>query len=290
MEPWNLQTFLSRPLLSVLGGAVTPRSLLTGLAAVAATWLLASLARRWALRLLARRGTPAGGQFAIAKVVRYAVLALGLVVALDTMGVRLEALLAASAVFAVGLGFGLQNVAQNFVSGLILLIEQPVRLGDIVRVGETLGVVTDIGLRATQIVTRDEVTIVVPNSTLITESVINHSRPTPNLRVRVEVGVAYGSDTERVQATLLAVAAAEPRVLAAPPPEVRFDSFGESSLDFSLLVWVADPREDLRISSALRFSIDRAFRAAGIHIPFPQRDVHLYREQVASPAPKERVP
>jgi potassium efflux system protein len=133
----------------------------------------------------------------------------------------------------------------------------------------------DVGMRATRVVTRDEVAIIVPNSELITAQVVNHSVPTTNLRITVRVGVAYGSDAARVREVLLGVAQADPELLKEPAPEVRLDDFGDSSLDFSLLVWIRNPREDLRAASRLRFAIAAAFRAEGIEIPFPQRDVHL---------------
>ncbi len=215
-------------------------------------------------------------QFAVAKIVRYSVTLVGLVGAFNTMGFRLDALLAASAVVAVGIGFGLQNIAQNFISGLILLFEQPVRQGDFIRVGGTLGTVDDIGLRATHIITRDEVTMIVPNSALITAEVVNHSRPTTSLRIRVSVGVAYGTDTDLVKRVLMDVAKNAANVLNAPPPEVRLEEFADSSMQFALLCWIEHAREDLRIASSLRFMIEKSFRQAGIVIPFPQRDVHMH--------------
>jgi small-conductance mechanosensitive channel len=135
--------------------------------------------------------------------------------------------------------------------------------------------VVAIGLRATRVVTRDQVTIIVPNSELVTTQVINHSIPTPNLRIAIAVGVAYGTDTELVRRTMLAVPGGHAQVLAEPGPEVRFEDFGDSSLSFALLVWISDPGEDRRVSSELRFEIERRFRAAGIEIPFPQRDLHV---------------
>jgi small-conductance mechanosensitive channel len=271
----DLKAFLEMRLLTLSGGVLTPASLLIGVAIFLLGVAVASLGGRWLRGMLDRRGLPHGTQFAASKIFGYATIGLGTLMAFDSMGIRLDALIATSAVLAVGIGFGLQNVAQNFICGLILLIEQPVRKGDFVRVGDTLGVVDDIGLRATRIITRDSVAIIVPNSGLVTENVINHSRPTANLRVRVPVSVAYGTDTDRVRDTLLTVAATVPGVLATPPADVRFDAFGESSLDFALLVWIADPRADLKIASDLRFAIDRAFREAKIEMPFPQRDVHV---------------
>src|SRR5579859_4731823 len=211
--PSDLKEFLDRKLISLAGAPITPGSLLVGATVVFVAISLANLLAFSVRRVLRARGTAQGVQFAVAKIVRYAVTAVGLIGAVNAMGFRLDALLAASAVLAVGIGFGLQNIAQNFISGLILLLEQPVRHGDFIKVGGTLGTVDDIGLRATHIVTRDEVTIIVPNSALITAEVVNHSRPTTNLRMRVTVGVAYGSDMERVRAALMAVAAENPNVL-----------------------------------------------------------------------------
>jgi small-conductance mechanosensitive channel len=178
-------------------------------------------------------------------------------------------------VLLVGIGFGLQSIAQNFISGVILLLERPVGKGDFVRIGDSYGSVVDIGLRATRIVTRDQVTIIVPNSELISGQVVNYSSPTQSVRVAVGVGVAYGTDTALVDRILLEVAAAEALVLADPPPEVRFQDFGDSSLDFSVLVWIARPRDDQLVASRLRFAIDAAFRRERVKIPFPQRDLHI---------------
>jgi potassium efflux system protein len=273
--PKDLKEFLDRRLLELGGAPITPGSILAGVTVVVVALAIANLLGLSARRLLRSRGTPHGVQFAVAKIVRYAVLAIGLVGAFNTMGFRLDALLAASAVVAVGIGFGLQNIAQNFISGLILLFEQPVRQGDFVRVGVTLGTVEDIGLRATHIITRDEVTIIVPNSALITSEVVNHSRPTTSLRIRVAVGVAYGTDPELVRRVLLEVAQKSEAVLDTPKPEVRLEEFADSSMSFALLCWIARASEDLRISSELRFAIEKAFREAAIVIPFPQREVRI---------------
>ena len=271
----HIEEFLSHPLFHLGRTPVTPGALLTGAIILAVSFVIAGAAQRGAVRVLARRDLAPGALAACGKIVRYAVGFVGTAVAVSSVGVDLTALLAASSILLVGLGFGLQNIAQNFVSGLILLVEQPIREGDVVRVGQDLGVVADIGLRATRVITRDQVTLIVPNSDLVSAQVVNHSRPTSDLRFAVNVGVAYGSDVELVRTTLLAAAAAHPQVLKTPQPEVRFIDFGESSLDFALLVWIADPQEDLRIASDLRFAIDARFRRAGLTIPFPQRDLHL---------------
>jgi small-conductance mechanosensitive channel len=273
----DLKDFLERTLLTVSGNAITIGSILLGVGIVFVSFVLANLLAFSTRRLLKHSDAAPGAQFAIAKIVRYSTLLVGSVSAINAMGFQLHALIAASAVLAVGIGFGLQNIAQNFISGIILLIEQPVRHGDFVKVGETLGTVEDIGLRATHIITRDEVTIIVPNSALITDKVVNHSRPTTNLRIRVPVGVAFESDTDKVKAVLLEVARNAAGVLASPPAEVRMEDFGESSLNVALYCWIAHAKDDLRIGSELRFAIHRAFLAKGIEIPFPQREMRQRR-------------
>ncbi|HEX8792186.1 MAG TPA: mechanosensitive ion channel domain-containing protein [Polyangiaceae bacterium] len=281
--PQDIKALLERKLITLGGNPITVESLLAGIAIVLITIVVANALAFSVRRLLRRRGSPMGAQFAIAKIVRYAVLLLGFFGGLESMGLRLNSLLAASAVLAVGIGFGLQNIAQNFISGIILLVEQPVRHGDFVKVGGILGTVEDIGLRATHIITRDEVTIIVPNSSLVSEEVVNHSRPTTKLRVRIPVGVAYGSDIGRTKQVLLEVARANGDVLEKPAPEVRFEDFGDSALSFALYLWIAHARDDLSVSSALRFAIEKAFRDANIEIPFPQRDVHI---RTAAPGTK----
>jgi potassium efflux system protein len=273
--PKDLKEFFDRRLLDLAGASITPGSLCVGAGFIVAAAIIANLLALSARRVLRARGTAQGVQFAFAKIVRYSVLAIGIIAAINAMGFRLDALLAASAVVAVGIGFGLQNIAQNFISGLILLFEQPVRHGDFVRVGGTLGTVDDIGLRATHIVTRDEVTIIVPNSALITAEVVNHSRPTTSLRIRVPVGVAYGTDTALVKRVLLEVAKNDQGVLTVPAPEVRLEDFADSAMSFAIFCWIPNAREDLRTASSLRFAIEKAFRAAGITIPFPQREVRM---------------
>lgn len=269
------ESFLHRPLIRLAAGIITPGALLVGAVIGLGTVLFSAMAGRGLRRVLGRRGMSPGSQFAIVKIARYLLNLVGIIVAVDSIGLNLSAVLAASTVLLVGIGFGLQNIAQNFVSGLIVLFEQPVRPGDFIKVGDAYGIVEHIGLRATRVVTRDQVTIIVPNSELVNTQVINHSIPTPNLRFAVSVGVAYGTDTDLVRKTLLAVPLGHPQVLSEPPPEVRFEGFGDSSLDFSLLVWISDPREDRRVSSDLRFDIERRFRAEKIEMPFPQRDLHV---------------
>jgi len=274
VEP-DLRSLLERKLLTVAGSTITVGALLIAAAILVGAFLMANVLGFSTRRLLRGRGASQGAQFAFSKIVRYAIFLFGFVLAINALGFELSTLLAASAVLAVGIGFGLQNIAQNFISGIILLIEQPVRHGDFIKVGGVLGTVEDIGLRATHIITRDQVTIIVPNSQLISAEVVNHSRPTTNLRVRIGVGIAYGTDTDRAAQVLMRVADECERVMKKPPPEVRFEEFSESAMSFALYIWIEQAREDLRIGSELRFAIDKAFREAGIEIPVPQRDLHV---------------
>jgi small-conductance mechanosensitive channel len=271
----RLKQILGYPLFTIAGGTVTLGSIAVGAMVVVGSLVAAAVLGHMMKRLLERRGMSVGAQFAAAKIVRYAVVAVGALVALNAVGVHLYALLAASTVVLVGVGFGLQNIAQNFISGIILLIEQPVRKGDFIRVDDAYGVVDDIGLRATRVVTRDEVMMIVPNSLLVGHAVTNRSIPTNNMRVAVNVSVAHGTDPKLVKDVLLGVARSSDRVLHRPVPEVRFEHFGDSALEFALLVWISDPREDLRTASLLRFAIAAAFEERKIAMPFPQREIHL---------------
>ena len=164
----------------------------------------------------------------------------------------------------------------NFVSGLILLAERPVAIGDRIEVAGVAGQVREINLRSTTVVTNDNITIIVPNSDLITQSITNWSHGDPKVRIRIPIGVAYGTNPEKVRDVLMAVAAAHPDVLKEPGPAVFFDAFGDSSLNFELAVWTQNrahaPR---RFRSEINFAIEKALRLNNIEIPFPQRVVHL---------------
>lgn len=270
------ETFRVEEALFRIGGTpVTIGSVVSFFVFLTLAFVASRLLQRAMRRMYRRRQVDEGVQYALNRLLHYAILAIGIFLALDNLGISLTALAAVGAILGVGIGFGLQNIAQNFVSGLILLFERPVKKGDFVEVGNTRGTVREIHARATVITTLDNVDILVPNGKFITESVVNSTFQNRMVRVAVRVGVAYGSDTARVKEVLEGVAAAHTAVLADPPPLVRFDDFGESSLDFTLLVWLDAPRAEPVIASDLRFAIDRAFRDAGIEIPFPQRDLHL---------------
>ncbi|HEY4239121.1 MAG TPA: mechanosensitive ion channel domain-containing protein [Kofleriaceae bacterium] len=272
------QTFLDylrTPLIVLSGTPVTTLTLLTALALVIGARIVGGIGGRSLDRVLSKRGLEAGLRFAIGKMFRYSITVIGLVVALSTVGINTSAVMAGGAVLLVGIGFGLQKLAENFISGLLLLIERPVRKGDFIDVGGVLGTVEDIGLRATHVISRDGLTVIVPNASLLTNTVINHSQPTHTRRVWVTVGVAYSTDLEVARRVLLDVAAADAMVQKTPAPDVRHEGFGDSAQNLALLVWISEARDEALVSSNLRFAIDRAFKAAQIEIPVPQRDVHV---------------
>ena len=254
---------------------ITVGTLATCLIIFMGSLIVGRIFRGTARRALIARGYAPGAAAAVSKIFYYGVIATGAFVSLDTLGVSLTAVLAGSAVVLVGIGFGLQNIAQNFVSGLILLVERPVHEGDFIQVKDIRGTVENIGLRATRVISRDEVTVIVPNSDLVTAQVVNFSVPTKRMRISVSVSVAYGTSLQTMREVLMKIAATDQGVIEDPPPEVRLERFGESALDFSLLCWIEDAREDLRTQSRLRLAILSALDAAGVRIPPPQREVHM---------------
>jgi potassium efflux system protein len=175
----------------------------------------------------------------------------------------------------LGLGFGLQEIFANFVSGLIILFERPIRVGDTVTVGDVNGTVTKIRIRATWITSFDRKELVVPNKEFVTSQLVNWSLSDAVLRLDIPVGIAYGSDTDKAHRVLLEVAEKNEHVLRDPAPQAFFLGFGDSALDFELRVFSPDVEHRLRIIHDLHMEIDRAFRAEGIEIAFPQRDLHV---------------
>lgn len=229
-----------------------------------------------------------GVRHAVSVVLRYIVLFVGVALGLEYVGIGLGAFAVLLGVIGIGIGFGLQNIANNFISGFIILFERPVKKGDFVIVGDLEGEVQRISARATTVRTRDNVSVIIPNSQFISEQVVNWSHDDPRIRIRVPVGVAYGSDTQKVERILLEAAKRHPSVLSYPRPEAQFKEFGDSSLNFELLCWTSAVRQRFVIVSDLNKDIDRRFREEGVEIPFPQRDLHLRSAiplPVTAPAP-----
>jgi len=219
-----------------------------------------------------------GGREAVVTITGYVMFVLAALVALSVAGFNFSNIAIIAGALSVGIGFGLQNIVNNFVSGLILLFERPIRKGDWIMVGTTEGYVKDIRIRSTRIITFDRSDVIVPNSELISNQVTNFMLDDIRGRAIVRVGVAYGSDTEKVRYILTQVAEENELVVkdgTSPKPMVLFRGFGDSSLDFELRVHLYDVDRRLSTISNLNFAIDKAFREEGIEIPFPQRDVHV---------------
>ncbi|WP_232324808.1 mechanosensitive ion channel family protein [Halobacillus mangrovi] len=220
-----------------------------------------------------------GVRFTFDKAFHYLIMILAIIISLSTVGFELSALTVFAGVIGVGIGFGMQNIASNFISGIILLFERPIKVGDRVIVDDIIGDVERINMRATVIKTLDNEHIIVPNSYFLEEHVINRSYSDKVMRLVIPVGVAYGSDVPLVRNLLLQVAEDEakvsPTVRKHPDPFVNFKEFGDSSLNFELFVWISNPEHVIRIKSNLNFRIDDIFREHNVEIPFPQRDLHL---------------
>ena len=219
-----------------------------------------------------------GLRYAITTICRYVLIAVGVIVIFSVVGVGWSKIQWLVAALSVGLGFGLQEIVANFVSGLIILLERPIRLGDTVTIDQISGVVSRIQIRATTVTDWDRKELIVPNKTFITSNLINWTLSDPITRLIVKVGIAYGSDTELAQKVMMNVAESNSAVLPEPKPAVFFLGFGESSLDFEVRVFVKDltNRGRAAITSELHMAIDKAFRENGIVIAFPQRDVHIH--------------
>jgi potassium efflux system protein len=228
--------------------------------------------------LLKKGGVSAGGRYAIATLTRYAITAVTVLAVLHELGASAAQLGWAAAALGVGIGFGLQEIVANFICGLILLFERPVRIGDVVTLGDTSGVVSKIRIRATTIRDWEQKELIVPNKALITGNLLNWTLSDQVTRLIIKVGVAYGSDVERAMTLMREAADENPLVLSQPEPSVHFEQFGESSLNLALRVHVSDVGDRLPVLTALHKAIDRAFRAAGIVIAFPQRDVHVFSQ------------
>lgn len=243
---------------------------------IAVFWFSSGTKRFLFNRLLAQSGLDRSLQYAIAQVVSNIVLVVGIFFVLENAGIHLAALTVFAGAVGVGVGFGLQNIASNFISGLVILAERPIAIGDRVEVAGITGQVEHIRARSTIIRTNDNIIMIVPNTKFIDSPVTNWTYGDPRVRFRVPVGVAYGSDINKVRDALLAVAHENPHTLREPAPTVFLDQFGDSSIDFKLMVWSSEmSARPSRYRSDLNFAIAEKFREVGIEFPFPQRDVHI---------------
>ncbi len=242
--------------------------------------LLGYLSRRFrnflVNKVLLRANFERGARNSIGMIARFIVLFIGTIIIIQSAGIDLSSLSLLAGALGVGIGFGLQNITDNFISGIIILFEKPIKVGDRIEVGDVEGDVTNISVRATTVLTNDNISIIVPNSEFISSKVINWSHNDRNIRYKVPVGVSYNEDPQVVRDILMNVADENEHVLKSPKPYVFFDEFGDSSLNFTLAIWTSSHTDKPKIlKSELYFSIFEKFKEKGIEIPFPQRDIHI---------------
>lgn len=236
---------------------------------------------------------PVNAEFLFLRLVQLIVITFGVLVAVNLIGFNMNSVLVALGGLSIGIGFGLQNIASNFVSGVIMVFERPIKIDDRVTVGGTYGIVKAINMRSTVVTTPEDIDIIIPNSKFISETVTNLTHDNARTRIKVPVGVSYDSDEDLVKKVLLEVANSHPEIIKemnpdlpdVVPPFIRFIRFGDSSLDFEMLAWIPNVMRRLEIISDLHFMIRKKFREHEIVIAFPQRDVHVYA--AADVQPKE---
>lgn len=226
-------------------------------------------------RLLSRLAIDEGTRYNLIRITQYMVMVIGAIVAFQFIGIDLSGLAVIFGLLSVGIGFGLQNITSNFVAGLILLFERPIKVGDRVTVGDTEGDVMEINIRSTTIRSLQNIAIIVPNSEFVSATVINWSHGDTKIRLEVDVGVSYESDLDTVLRSLREVAEENQEVLRSPAPEVLHRGFGDSSWNMQLRAWINSPKRYHQVRSALHCAIVRKFRENGVEIPFPQRDLHV---------------
>ena len=227
-------------------------------------------------RMASRHHIDPGLRYTICRLVKYLVITIGTLAALkQAFALDLTSIAVIFTALSVGIGFGLQYIASDIASGFILLFERPIRVGDRITIGEDEGDVQSINLRTTVVTTNDRVTIIVPNSKLVSQRVVNWSYGDPRARIAIPIGVADDSDIDLVTNTLIDAAKDVPNVLADPQPRVQFLKFGDYSLDFRLLVWTNQPRRHIQIRSDINYRIAKLFRARSIRIPYPTQEFLL---------------
>lgn len=287
---WN--DYLNEPLKIGDTLKISAASLIFGLLILLAAWVVSRTLRRLLEgRLANRTHLDSGLQFTLLRLTHYVILTIGIIFAASVgLNANFTSIAVLFTALSVGIGFGLQFIAGDIASGFILLFERPARIGDFVTIAGPDGKLTEgrvqtINLRTTSVLTNDRITVIVPNSKLVNDNLVNWSYADRRSRISVPVGVSYESDVDLVTDTLLRAAEGITHVLPEPKPSVQFLGFGESSLDFRLLVWTDRPRRHPQIKSDTNYRIWRLFKEAGIEIPFPQRDLNLRGASLRLAAP-----
>ena len=238
-------------------------------------WGLAKLVKKlW----LAPKNVELSTELMVTRVIKYTVLVVGSLIAISEIGLDITPLVMGLGIVGLAIAFGVQEIVANLVSGLIIMVDRPIRVGDIVEVEGATGKVMDVGLRASTVRTPDNINHLIPNKLIILNRITNYSKYDPKIRLQIPVGVEYGSDNEKVKDVLLSIARDHPNVLEDPAPGVGLREFGSSSVDFVLYAWINDPARRAVIREEINWEIDRRFRENGITIPFPQVDVWMRKQ------------
>lgn len=278
MQFWDtLYHYLNFPLIKLGESQITAWTIAYILILLVLLYTITNRMKLWVVdRLFAKSHIEYGVRQAIGTIVAYTIIVVGTLVILDSAGINLSALTIVAGALGIGIGFGLQNVTTNFISGIIVLLERPIKVGDRVQVEGATGDVVKISLRATTIVTNDNIAVIVPNSEFISSKVINWSYKNPDVRCNFPISVAYGTDPELVRDILLEIAENHPGVLKEKKADVLLNQFGESGLNFTLRVWTrAYTAKPGVLHSEINYEIAKKFEQHGIQIPFPQRDVFV---------------
>jgi len=281
-----LESFMNFKLFEINKTAVTPSSIVMFLLFIAVFGMASHLLQRLLkAHVFSRLRIDEGIQYTLTRITHYLIMIIGAVIAFQFIGIDLTGLAIILGFLSVGIGFGLQNITSNFVAGLILLIERPIKVGDRVMVGSQEGDVVEIKMRSTTIRTLNNVAVIVPNSEFVSSKLENWSYGDQKVRLDVDVGVSYESDLETVIRSLMEVAAEHPEVLKNPAPDVLHRGFGASAWNMRLRIWLEHQRRHPEVQSDINCAIVRKFQRNGVEIPFPQRDLH-----VRSPVPLPVTP
>lgn len=271
----TLKEFLEYKLIDLEKFDLTVYHLLMLLVVILVTRLILWIIKKVIYTFKFKQELDPGRKAAFYQIVKYFVIVIAITIGLETVGVKITILLAGSAALLVGVGLGLQDFFRDTFSGVILLIEGTIKVGDIIEVDGIICKVDHIGIRASQVTTRDDVIMIIPNYKFINENVVNWTHANDNTRFHLNVGVAYGSDTDVVRRILEECAERHSEVSKTPKPKVRFEDFGDSALQFTLLFFSRSIFRIENVKSDLRFMIDKEFRKSKVVIPFPQRDLHI---------------
>lgn len=273
----NIINFLNVPIFTVGASIITLWTLsYLLLLFIVLYYITSKLNKIIVYKVLAKSKIDLGVRVAVGTIIRYAILTMGFIIIVQTVGINLNSITVLLGALGVGIGFGLQNITNNFVSGIIILFERPIKIGDRIELGNVTGNVTKVSLRATTIRTNDNISIIVPNSEFISSIVINWSHTDKTVRFSFPVGVSYKEDPENIKNILFAIAEENPDVLNEPKPDVLFNEYGDSALMFNLSVWTNTYSDKPAVlKSQLYFEIFRKFKESGVEIPFPQRDLYV---------------